>query len=394
MRPEKFMSTHEYGGWGRSENMAILFEQTKIRSMTLANRFVRSATWEGLAGKDGSVTPRLIDMSNQLAQGGVGLIITGHAFVSREGQAGGGQLGIHSDDLIPGLAEMTRSVHALGGKIAVQLAHAGIRATYALSGLEPIGPSVLETASEAVGREMTRHDIEAMIHAFAAAAKRSQAAGFDAVQIHGAHGYLVSQFLSPCFNKRKDEYGGSIENRARLAIEVVKAVRNAVGPDFPVLIKLNSEDFLPDGLMVEEMIQASIMLERNGIDGIEMSGGTIVSKKRSPFRKGKIPADEPEVYYEDSARQYKRRVRVPLMLVGGIRTFETAERLVAEGLTDYISLCRPLIREPDLVNRWKSGDRRPAACISDNGCFKPTFEGRGIYCVVEAHEREDKEMRG
>jgi 2,4-dienoyl-CoA reductase-like NADH-dependent reductase (Old Yellow Enzyme family) len=146
--------------------------------------------------------------------------------------------------------------------------------------------------------------------------------------------------------------------------------------------------------MVEEMIQASIMLERNGIDGIEMSGGTIVSKKRSPFRKGKIPTDEPEVYYEDSARQYKKRVRVPLMLVGGIRTFETAERLVAEGLTDYISLCRPLIREPDLVNRWKSGDRRPAACISDNGCFKPTFEGRGVYCVVEAHEREDKEMRG
>jgi 2,4-dienoyl-CoA reductase-like NADH-dependent reductase (Old Yellow Enzyme family) len=374
--------------------MATLFESTQIRSLTLTNRFVRSATWEGLAGKDGSVTPRLIDMANRLAQGGVGLIITGHAYVSREGQAGGGQLGIYSDDLINGLVEMTRSVHALGGKIAMQVAHAGIRASSRLSGLEPIGPSVLQTGPEAVGREMTHPDIEAVIHAFAAAAKRSRAAGFDAVQIHGAHGYLVSQFLSPYFNQRRDEYGGSIENRARLAIEVVQAIRKAVGPGFPILIKLNSEDFLPGGLMVEEMVQTAILLEKNGIDGIEMSGGTIISKERSPFRKGKIPTDEAEVYYEDAAKQYKKKVHVPLMLVGGIRTFETAERLVAEGLTDYISLSRPLIREPELVNRWKSGDRRPATCISDNGCFKPTIEGRGVYCVVEAREKEkDKEMR-
>jgi 2,4-dienoyl-CoA reductase-like NADH-dependent reductase (Old Yellow Enzyme family) len=195
----------------------------------------------------------------------------------------------------------------------------------------------------------------------------------------------VSQFLSPYFNKRRDEYGGSIENRARLAVEVVKAVRNAVGPSFPVLIKLNSEDFLPGGLMVEEMVQTAILLEGNGIDCIEMSGGTIMSKSKAPFRKA--TPDEPEVYYENAAKQYKEKVHVPLMLVGGIRTFETAERLVVEGLTDYISLSRPLIREPELINRWKSGDRRPAACISDNGCFKPVMGGRGVYCVVEAHEK-------
>jgi len=367
--------------------MLTLFEPTKIRSMSLANRFVRSATWEGLARDDGSSTPRLLDVANQLAQGGIGLIITGHAYVSREGQAGARQLGIYSDDLKPGLVEMTTSVHTGGGKIALQLAHAGIHAPYKLSGLEPIGPSVLQTGSESVGREMTHHDIEAVIRAFATAASRSQTAGFDAVQIHAAHGYLLSQFLSPYFNKRKDEYGGSIENRARLAIEVVKAVRNAVGPAFPVFIKLNSEDFLPGGLMVEEMVQTSIMLEGSGIDGIEMSGGIIMSKNKTPFRKGKIPTDEPDVYYEDAARQYKKKVQVPLMLVGGIRTFETAERLVAEGITDYISISRPLIREPELVNRWKSGDRRPATCISDNGCFKPAMEGRGVYCVVEAHEK-------
>jgi 2,4-dienoyl-CoA reductase-like NADH-dependent reductase (Old Yellow Enzyme family) len=368
--------------------MVTLFEPTKIRSMTLANRFVRSATWEGLARDDGSPTPRLIDVANQLAQGGIGLILTGHAYVSREGQAGGRQLGIYSDDLIPGLAELTTSVHALDGKIAVQLAHAGVRAPYALSGLEPIGPSVLQTGSEPVGREMTRHDIEAVINAFAAAAARSQAAGFDAAQIHAAHGYLLSQFLSPYFNKRRDEYGGSIENRTRLAVEVVKAVRDAVGPGFPVFIKLNSEDYLPGGLMVEEMVQTSIMLEENGIDGIEMSGGTFQSGKNMPSRPVKAGHGEPEAYYEHAARQYKEKVQVPLMLVGGIRTFETAERLVAEGLTEYIAFSRPLIREPGLVNRWKSGDRRPATCISDNGCFKPAFEGRGVYCVVEAREKD------
>jgi 2,4-dienoyl-CoA reductase-like NADH-dependent reductase (Old Yellow Enzyme family) len=234
---------------------------------------------------------------------------------------------------------------------------------------------------------MTHHDIEAVIRAFATAASRSQTAGFDAVQIHAAHGYLLSQFLSPYFNKRKDEYGGSIENRARLAVEVVKAVRHAVGPAFPVFIKLNSEDFLPGGLVVEEMVQATIMLEENGVDGIEMSGGTFVSGKNMPSRPVKATHGEPEAYYEGAARQYKEKVQVPLMLVGGIRTLETAERLVAEGLADYISLSRPLIREPGLVNRWKSGDRGPAGCVSDNGCFKPAFEGRGVYCVVEAREK-------
>ncbi len=355
--------------------------------MTLPNRFIRSATREGLARDDGSPTPRLIDVANQLARGGIGLIITGHAYVSREGQAGGGQLGIYSDDLIPGLVEMTTSVQSLGGKIALQISHAGINAPYPLTKLEPIGPSVLQTGSEPVGREMTRHDIEAVIHAFASAAARSKAAGFDAVQIHAAHGYLLSQFLSPYFNKRGDEYGGGIENRAKLVVEVVKAVRNVVGPEFAVFIKLNSEDFLPGGFTVEEMVQTAIMLEENDVDVIEMSGGTLISGKNVPFRPGKAGPAEPEVYYEGAARQYKEKVQAPLVLVGGIRTFETAERLVAEGLADYIALCRPLIREPGLINRWKSADRRPATCISDNSCIKAVMEGRGFYCVVEAREK-------
>ena len=367
--------------------MPRLFESTSINNMVLANRFIRSATWEGLASEEGYSTPKLIEVLAQLARGGIGLIITSHTYVSREGQAGPWQLGVYSDGHIPGLAEMTRTIHAMGGKIAMQLAHAGSHAASRLSGLEPIGPSATETESGLVGREMTRDDIEAVTEAFARAAVRARKAGFDAVQIHAAHGYLLSQFLSPFFNKRKDEYGGGIENRARLLVQVLRAIRKAVDPDFPVFIKLNSEDFLPGGLTSEDMLQTAAMLEEGGIDAIEMSGGTFLSGKNNPSRRGKPDPGEPEAYYETAARRYKEKIRTPLMLVGGIRTFETAEKLVTEGVADYIALSRPLIREPGLVNRWKSGDRRPASCLSDNRCFKPALEGRGIHCVVEALDK-------
>jgi 2,4-dienoyl-CoA reductase-like NADH-dependent reductase (Old Yellow Enzyme family) len=364
--------------------MSKLFESTSIREMTLANRFVRSATWEGLAADDGAVTPRLIDVQTQLALGGVGLIISGHAYVSREGQAGNWQLGVYSDGLIPGLRVMAEAVHAAGGKVALQLAHAGSHAAFRMSGLEPIGPSVMEMDAGPVGREMTIEDVTEVTEVFARAAARARSAGFDAVQIHAAHGYLLSQYLSPYFNKRKDDYGGSIQNRARLLIRVVKAIRKAVGPEFPVLIKLNSEDFLPSGLSVEDMIQTAAMLKEVGIDAIEISGGTFLSGKNTPSRIGK---QDPEAYYEAAAGKFKLGVSVPLMLVGGIRTIETAERLVASGVADYISVCRPLIREPALINRWKSGDRRPALCVSDSGCFAPGFKGKGVYCTVEEREK-------
>ncbi len=366
--------------------MPVPYESTRVGNLTAANRFVRSATWEGLADDDGSVTSRLIDVTSRLARGGVGLIITGHAYVSPEGQAGRWQLAIYSDDFLPGLTGMCESVHTLGGKIAAQIAHAGIYARSRLRGLEAVGPSSVNNA-ESPGREMTGDDIEVVIKAFAAAATRSHAAGFDAVQVHAAHGYLLSQFLSPYFNKRTDDYGGSIENRTRLLVRVVEAIRHAVPSDYPVFVKLNAEDFLPGGMTVEEMVQTALMLEKSGASGIELSGGTFLSGKNIPSRPGKPGPGEPEAYYEGAAKRYKETVRLPLMLVGGIRTIETAEKLIAAGLADYVSLCRPLIREPELVNRWKSGDRRPAQCISDNGCFTPGFEGRGVHCVVEARER-------
>lgn len=374
--------------------MTMVFESTAINNMRLANRFIRSATWEGLASEDGSSTPGLTEMMAQLARGGVGLIVTGHAYVSREGQAGPRQLGIHSDDHIAGLFEMTRTVHANGGRIAVQLAHAGSRAAFRLSGLDPIGPSVTPIEQGPVRREMTRGDIDAVIQAFASAAVRARKAGFDGIQIHAAHGYLFSQFLSPFFNKRRDEYGESVKNRARFIVQALKAIRKELGPHFPILIKINSEDFLPGGLTAEDMLEAAEVIEEAGIDAIEMSGGTFLSGKNNPSRQEKPAPGEPEAYYEIAAGRYKKKLRTPLILVGGIRTFETAERLVAGGVADYIALSRPLIREPGLINRWKSGDRAPALCISDNGCFKPALSGKGLHCVVDAREQRPDKIGG
>ena len=362
--------------------MSILFEPSVIKGMKLANRFVRSATWEGMATPEGKSTERLADMMAGLAAGGVGLIITGHCYVSHEGQAGPWQLGSCDDSALPGLTHMAEAVHRCGGKIALQLAHAGANGKSALSGLQAIGPSASYQNGTATCREMTREDIGRVVQAFAQAADRARRAGFDAVQIHAAHGYLLSQFLSPQTNQRTDKYGGSLANRGRAVLEVLHAVRQAVGRDYPVLIKLNAEDFIEDGFSVEDMLELSALLEKAGIDAIEMSGGTVRKESQySPSRLGVVPPEN-EGYYRDAARRFKQQIHVPLMLVGGIRSLDMAERLVAQGTTDYLALCRPLICEPGLVNRWKSGDTAKSRCLSDNVCFRPARAGEGLRCLL------------
>ena len=367
--------------------MSKLFETGEINGMRLANRFVRSATWEGMAADDGACTPKLIDLMVNLAQGGVGLIISSHTYVSPEGQASPWQIGVYDDKLIPGLEAMAAAVHENGGKIVMQLAHAGYFANAKLTGQTPMAPSNAEGFAKGERQEMSADDIHGVVKAYGAAAQRAQTAGFDGVQIHSAHGYLLSQFLSPAFNHRKDEYGGDIQNRARALVEVLREIRQAVGKDYPVLVKINCQDFIDNGLQPEDSLQACKMLVENGIDAIELSGGVLISPKLSPSRMG-IKSEEKEAYFQNEARAFKENIHVPLILVGGNRSFQVAERLVNEGTADYISLCRPLIREPDLVNRWKSGDLSKAACLSDNMCFMPAREGKGIYCLTEEREKK------
>jgi 2,4-dienoyl-CoA reductase-like NADH-dependent reductase (Old Yellow Enzyme family) len=368
--------------------MAELFEQTSINGMRLANRFIRSATWEGLAETDGTVTSKLIDMMVELAKGEVGLIISGHAYVRPEGQVSPRQLAVYGERFLHGLQNMVRAVHSQRGKIALQLAHGGCRASSELSGLIPVGPSTVEQTGQLICRMATLEDIASVASAFAQAAELAKQAGFDAVQIHAAHGFLLSQFLSPAFNKRSGEYGGELANRARLLLEIVHGVRGAVGPDYPILIKINSKDFLDDGMSCAEAVEISGWLEQASIDAIEFSGGTAISPERFlPVRPGILKTPEQEVYYRKAARLYKQKVTIPLILVGGIRSYGVAEELVRDGTADYISMSRPLICEPGLVKRWREGDRRKAECVSDNACFAPGLDGRGIYCVTMAKKR-------
>ena len=366
--------------------MTTLFEPAEINGMKLQNRFVRSATWEGLAADDGRCTPPLVDMMAALAKGGVGLIISGHAYVQKVGQAGTGQLGIHNDDMIPGLKQMTAAVHNQKGKIVCQLAHAGFFGNEKLSGRTPIAPSAVDGIAEGMRKEMTAEDIQKVIKAFATAARRAKIASFDGVQIHGAHGYLLSEFISPMFNQRTDEYGGSIENRARLPLAVLQAIRDAVGDDYPVLIKLNCKEFVDEGLQPEEFVQVGKMIADADIDAIEVSGGLPTSPKVKASQLG-INKEEKEAYFQEEARALRKETDVTIILVGGNRSYHVAESMVAAGVADFISMSRPLIREPHLINRWKAGDLTKATCISDNLCFQPAIKGDGIYCVTEEREQ-------
>jgi 2,4-dienoyl-CoA reductase-like NADH-dependent reductase (Old Yellow Enzyme family) len=362
--------------------MPKLFEHTLLKDFELANRFIRSATWEGLADENGSCTFELVNRMVELVRGRVGLIITGHTYVHPAGQATPYQLGVDKDERIGGLTEMTEAVHREGGRIMMQLAHGGLKAEPQLTDTRPIGPSTAEGLVESPGKEMTIDDIQQVVTSFGQAAQRAKAAGFDGVQIHAAHGYLLSQFLSPAINQRTDEYGGSVENRLRIILEVLRSIRQVVGRNYPILIKINSEDFLNNGLTVADFLEAGTVLANAGVDAIEVSGGTFFSGRRIPSRK-EITFDRDQAYFRKASRALKKMSKVPVILVGGIRSYLLAERLVDEGVMDYIGMCRPFIREPLLIKRWQSGDLRKATCISCNGCFGPARSGRGILCVQD-----------
>lgn len=363
--------------------MSKMFEHTEINGMVLSNRFIRSATWEGMAANDGAVTPKLIDTLSDLADGGVGLIITSHAYVRPDGQAGPWQLGIHKDELIPGLQELVAAVHRRGCKIVMQLSHAGRFASAKLTGRPPLVASLDQDPGKKPRHEATEQDLRELIKAFADAARRAKTAGFDGVQIHSAHGYLLSQFLSPLYNRRRDQYGGDIQNRSRILLEVYQAVRDTVGKDYPVLVKLNCQDFAEEGLSLADSLQAARLLADAGLDAIELSGGLLTNMKLSPSRPGIKP--EEEAYFREEALSFKA-IGIPLILVGGMRSMQMAGKLIENGVADYISMSRPLIREPNLISRWQSGDHGRAECISCNMCFASGMTGNGICC--EAKKRK------
>lgn len=360
-----------------------LFEENTIRGVHLRNRIIRSATHEGLADQEGLVTDALKESARRLGNGGVGLIITGQAYISAEGKANLRQLGVHSDMCISGLRNYVDAAHRSGAKIILQLAHSGVQAHSKLSGKEAIGPSAFfDHKGTQKARAMTVDEIRAVVLAFSFAAQRAKVAGFDGIQLHAAHGYCVSQFLSAFFNKREDAYGGSVENRARFAIEIVSTIRQIIGNEFPVTLKINSDDFLEGGLTLEESLLVCGLLIKAGVDLIELSGGTTHSHHLMPIRRGDVRGHG-ELYYRKAAVAFKSLYDLPLAIVGGLRTLAMAKEFIEDGVADYVGLSRPLIREPDLARKWQDGNAAEAKCVSCNLCLRPVMTGRGLYCVAE-----------
>ena len=357
--------------------MPSLFEPARIQGIQLRNRMVRSATAECMAKVNGEPKPGLSEVYRDLAAGGVGLIITGHMFVHRTGKAHPGMTGIDDDRLVRPLSELVPAVHQAGGRIAAQINHAG-RQTRDPSVADPVAPSEVPASGHRAGaRALTLDEIETLVESYGRAAARAKAAGFDAVQIHAAHGYLVSQFLSPLTNRRTDAFGGSLENRMRFLKRVAGAVRDAVGPGFPVLIKLGLRDEDEAGLTLADGLQVVARLAEFSIDAVEISGG--IAGSRNFNIPTAIRPGQNEAYFRPWAVQARRATDLPILLVGGFRSLESMEATLASGDAQFISLCRPLICEPDLAHRLQSGAQTASRCVSGNRCW-PEAQGESIAC--------------
>ena len=372
--------------------MSILFESFKIKNMQLKNRFVRSATGDAGADINGHVTNLQLKRYAALAEGGIGFIITGVTYIHRNGRISPVQLSIDHDGCIAGLKKLTATVHKHGAKIGVQLFHAG-RENYKFlkdTSIPAKGPSYVKDDPYFVGEyeAMTEDDIRETIRAYGDAAKRARAADFDAVQIHAAHGYLPSQFLSPHSNRRRDEWGGSLENRARLLLEICKDIRDKAGPDYPVLAKLGVQDGFADGLELGEGVRTAQLLARGGFDALEVSQGLRGMKYEGTEFRTKINNRDREGYFRSWCKDVKTQVHIPVMMVGGLRTFELMEEIINRNEADAVSLCRPLIRQPGIVNAWMNGDRSRPTCISCNKCLEAIINRESLRCIQDEIMRQ------
>ncbi len=357
--------------------MNILFTPAKIGNLELQNRLVRSATAECMADDDGNPKPELENLYRQLAKGGVGLIITGHMYVHPSGQAHKGMTGIYKDDQIPGLRKLADAIHQEGGRVVVQINHGGMQCEEGTVA-DTIAPSHIEGPYlERPAREITLDEIDELIEAYGEAARRVKEAGFDGVQIHAAHGYLIGEFLSPLINHRTDQWGGDTNRRMQFLKNVSKSVREKIGPTFPMLIKLGMMDGVDEGLSAAEGTEIVAELAGMSFDGIEISGGFGGGGSYN-IKKG-IRSEDREAYFLPLAEKARKATDLPIILVGGFRSLPVMERVLKDGQADFISMCRPLISEPDLPRRLREGVQIKSRCLSSNNCW-PEENGDGIAC--------------
>jgi 2,4-dienoyl-CoA reductase-like NADH-dependent reductase (Old Yellow Enzyme family) len=398
----------------KDKMISVLFSEAKIGSLDLANRLIRTASHEGLADSRGRPTQEQFAFYKGFIEGGIGLVITGYAGISQAGKSALYHMTmIDSDDLIPSHRKLVERVHAIGGKIVLQIAHCGRQTWSSQTGRPLLGPSAIACGFYRERPvEMTSEDIATVIDEFALASRRAREAGYDGVQIHGAHGYLLSTFLSQHSNKRMDQWGGSRENRFRIVGQTLQKVREIVGKGYPVLIKLNTYERAARGIKAKDCIDYSKMVADTGCcDAIEFSSGTneggftmargefptdaIFSFMRPycnyhvllklfmktfvvPFVKLKHPPFH-EGYNLETAARAKEKISLPIITVGGMRSKTLMENAVLSNQTDFVSMARPLILEPDLPNKFRTGESDTALCDNCNQCVVAA-DTRPIQC--------------
>jgi 2,4-dienoyl-CoA reductase-like NADH-dependent reductase (Old Yellow Enzyme family) len=379
--------------------MASLFEPAPLGPLTLRNRIIKAATFEG-ATPDGVPTPALVEFHRRVAAGGAAMTTVAYLSVAPEGRTDAGCI-LMVPDVVPGLRSLTDAVHAEGALAAAQIGHAGPVANAASNRAPSIAPGrMFNPLGMRRTRAATEYDIVRITSDYQRTARLAVEAGFDSIEVHLGHNYLLSAFLSPKFNPRTDRWGGSLDNRARFARQVVRAVRDQAGRDVAVTAKLNMVDGFKGGLGMDESLQVARLLEADGcLDAIELTGGSSLANPMYLFR-GEAPLPEfrdtlpwylrggfrlvgdkflksypyEEAYFLDKATRFRESVDLPLILLGGISRLDTAERGIADGFS-FVAMGRALLHEPDLVNQWEAGTATASGCIHCNRCMPTIYTG-------------------
>lgn len=382
-----------------------IFEPATLGPVVLRNRIIKAATFEGVTPR-GLVTDELIEFHRRVALGGVGMSTVAYLAVSPEGRTDRRCM-LLTDEAVPGLQRLTEAVHGAGALVAAQIGHAGPVANPRSNRSPALAPSRMLSPLGSVIRAAGEDDIARITDDYGRGAARAAEAGFDAVEVHLGHNYLLSAFLSPKLNRRTDRWGGSLEHRARFPRQVVETVRRAVGDKVAVTAKLNMADGVPGGLWLDESVEVARLLEADGhLDGLELTGGSSLANPMYLFR-GEVPLREfaatlppaarlgfrfvgrrfmPEYPFEEAfflpyARQFRDALSLPLILLGGINRLDTIERAVDEGFS-FVAMARALLRQPDLVNRLRAGTSHESLCIHCNKCMPTIYEG--TRCVLVA----------
>ncbi len=370
--------------------MESLWSPFRLGGTVLPSRIVRTAVAESYCTPKGRPLPALRDHYALLGrEGAVGLMIMGFVVVAPSGRKRERQALLASDEAIRPMSRVTEAARRDGGSIFAQLDHAGVVAERSVIHECPKGPSPLPERLVAggplteAGEAMTAEDIELVTEAFIRAAERARKAGFDGVQLHAAHGFLLSQFLSPLFNRREDAWGGDNARRARLVLDIIRGIRKVCGDDFPVIAKVNGSDMLEGGLTPEQSAEQVVLMVEAGLDGVEVSGGSCIFApvERTPFQRPDVKVNQGMFFAADTAI-IRARVDIPVIYMGGIRTLPQAEGIVQADKNALVGLCRPLLRDPMLALKWKHGVREESDCLACNGCLSESRSMHGVRCVL------------